>query len=621
MGQKVNPTSLRLGKTNLNFDFCWFNDSNYVNLLMRDFKIQSYINLILKQIKFSSAKYSIQNLPTKIKISVFFLNPNKTKTHVSKVFFLKNYKKIRKSKRNLLSSFSLLTKNSISSFARQSKTKNNFYFLQKNKNYEKATSTSYEQVKKQRILQYLLNNLHFNGIDSNKNFFFNHYFKLFAYINKTNQIYLKYFLIKYFSHKLITLPKLSANLFKNKHLPKFNCYNNMLYLNNTNFLFFKSHKNKFFLALLNLQTQVSNYETMFMSDCFEKKHIFSLALQGKGNKNKFANENKNKLVNTEKNEKKIPYSMSILIVQLQILDYVKKTNKNLSQYKLKSTKFLNILHLLLQKNTDFNLLNFFTNKKVPSITSDNSTSYFHKHTLAETNFLTLQNEKRKNQVFSNQKINEIDDKLERKITHAFTFNDKLNYFFNENKRKYQGVSKLNNQVYNSTYNKYCDLSKYSVCNDFFFSNTKSAGNFFSKKNTYLNLITPPHKLHIQSHVSNVFLCNTNFQFFQTYNLFSSANFLIDEIIHYIEKKVPFFRIKNYILRKLTEEKSLHVKGLRVMCSGRVGGKSKKAQRSKIQHFKYGETSLHVFSSKIDFKSKNAFTTFGTLGIKVWICYY
>ncbi len=84
--------------------------------------------------------------------------------------------------------------------------------------------------------------------------------------------------------------------------------------------------------------------------------------------------------------------------------------------------------------------------------------------------------------------------------------------------------------------------------------------------------------------------------------------------------MPFFKIKNYILKKLAEQKSNHIKGIRVMCSGRVGGKSKKAQRSKIQNFKYGETSLHVFSSKIDFKSKNAFTSFGTLGIKVWICY-
>ena len=49
MAQKINPISLRLGKTNRGMDSCWFNQSNYVNLLMKDFKIQCYIDLILKK--------------------------------------------------------------------------------------------------------------------------------------------------------------------------------------------------------------------------------------------------------------------------------------------------------------------------------------------------------------------------------------------------------------------------------------------------------------------------------------------------------------------------------------------------------------------------------------------
>ena len=92
----------------------------------------------------------------------------------------------------------------------------------------------------------------------------------------------------------------------------------------------------------------------------------------------------------------------------------------------------------------------------------------------------------------------------------------------------------------------------------------------------------------------------------------------EEIIYYLEKRVSFVKIKNQILREAS--KSSFVKGLRITCSGRVGGRSKKAQRSKVQIIKYGQTSLHVFSSKIDFASKPAHTAFGLLGIKVWICY-
>ena len=99
MAQKINPLSLRLKKTNRNFDFSWFNDSNYVSLLMRDLKIQFYINLILKKLKYCSARYLIQNLPNKIKIHIFFCNPDKSRRHMSKIFYLSHTKKIKKSKK------------------------------------------------------------------------------------------------------------------------------------------------------------------------------------------------------------------------------------------------------------------------------------------------------------------------------------------------------------------------------------------------------------------------------------------------------------------------------------------------------------------------------------------
>ena len=89
MGQKVNPISLRLEQTNRHFDSCWFNDYNYTDVLNRDLKIQSYINLILKQIQVSSARFFIQNLPNKIKINVFFLNPKNLRKSTSRAFQLK----------------------------------------------------------------------------------------------------------------------------------------------------------------------------------------------------------------------------------------------------------------------------------------------------------------------------------------------------------------------------------------------------------------------------------------------------------------------------------------------------------------------------------------------------
>jgi small subunit ribosomal protein S3 len=63
-----------------------------------------------------------------------------------------------------------------------------------------------------------------------------------------------------------------------------------------------------------------------------------------------------------------------------------------------------------------------------------------------------------------------------------------------------------------------------------------------------------------------------------------------------------------------------MEGFRITYSGRLGGRSKKAQRSRQKTFQWGKTSSHVFSSKLSFASKSALTKFGKVGIKVWVCY-
>lgn len=99
----------------------------------------------------------------------------------------------------------------------------------------------------------------------------------------------------------------------------------------------------------------------------------------------------------------------------------------------------------------------------------------------------------------------------------------------------------------------------------------------------------------------------------------SALFLAQEVVYFLEKRVPFRKIKDQILKELKGSKI--IKGVRITFSGRVGGKSKKAQKAKTETVKQGKTSLGVFSSRIDFAQKSALTSFGLIGVKVWICFY
>ena len=97
----------------------------------------------------------------------------------------------------------------------------------------------------------------------------------------------------------------------------------------------------------------------------------------------------------------------------------------------------------------------------------------------------------------------------------------------------------------------------------------------------------------------------------------SALFIIEQIVYFLQRRVPFHRIKQQIWRQL---KLKSIQGIRIAYSGRLGGRSKKAQRSRRKTFQWGQASSHVFDSKMSFASKYALTIFGKIGIKVWVCY-
>jgi small subunit ribosomal protein S3 len=56
------------------------------------------------------------------------------------------------------------------------------------------------------------------------------------------------------------------------------------------------------------------------------------------------------------------------------------------------------------------------------------------------------------------------------------------------------------------------------------------------------------------------------------------------------------------------------KGIRVQCSGRLGG----AEMSRKEFYREGRVPLHTLRANIDFGTFEAKTTFGRIGVKVWI---
>jgi small subunit ribosomal protein S3 len=56
-------------------------------------------------------------------------------------------------------------------------------------------------------------------------------------------------------------------------------------------------------------------------------------------------------------------------------------------------------------------------------------------------------------------------------------------------------------------------------------------------------------------------------------------------------------------------------GIRVMVSGRLGG----AEIARSEQYKEGRIPLHTFRADIDFAISEAYTSYGLIGVKVWIC--
>ncbi|MDL2296757.1 30S ribosomal protein S3 [Bacteroidales bacterium OttesenSCG-928-B11] len=59
----------------------------------------------------------------------------------------------------------------------------------------------------------------------------------------------------------------------------------------------------------------------------------------------------------------------------------------------------------------------------------------------------------------------------------------------------------------------------------------------------------------------------------------------------------------------------NAEGIKISISGRLGG----AEMARTEHFKEGRTPLHTLRADIDYATAEAHTTYGRIGVKVWIC--
>jgi small subunit ribosomal protein S3 len=92
----------------------------------------------------------------------------------------------------------------------------------------------------------------------------------------------------------------------------------------------------------------------------------------------------------------------------------------------------------------------------------------------------------------------------------------------------------------------------------------------------------------------------------------SAMIVAQNIVEQLEKRMPFRRAMKSMLEQVMKNKN--IKGVKIEMSGRLGG----AEMSRREWSAKGTIPLHTLRSDIDFARATAFTTYGTLGVKVWL---
>ncbi len=91
-----------------------------------------------------------------------------------------------------------------------------------------------------------------------------------------------------------------------------------------------------------------------------------------------------------------------------------------------------------------------------------------------------------------------------------------------------------------------------------------------------------------------------------------ALLVADNVAKQIEGKVSFRRAMK---KAITSTMRMGAEGVRIRCAGRLGG----AEMARTEQYKEGRIPLHTLRADIDYARTVANTTYGIIGVKVWIC--
>jgi len=90
-----------------------------------------------------------------------------------------------------------------------------------------------------------------------------------------------------------------------------------------------------------------------------------------------------------------------------------------------------------------------------------------------------------------------------------------------------------------------------------------------------------------------------------------AKLVANNIIDQLEKRIAFRRAMRQAIQRTMKAGA---RGIKVQCGGRLGG----AEIARVERNFEGKVPLHTLRANIDYAQVEAYTTYGRIGVKVWI---
>lgn len=92
---------------------------------------------------------------------------------------------------------------------------------------------------------------------------------------------------------------------------------------------------------------------------------------------------------------------------------------------------------------------------------------------------------------------------------------------------------------------------------------------------------------------------------------ADAQLISESICDQLERRVAFRRAMK---KSMNQAFKFGVKGIKVQCSGRLGG----SEIARVERYAEGSVPLHTLRADIDYGFSEAYTTYGQIGVKVWV---